>query len=213
MREITPNNENNVEGNNKKQRKPLTKQNKVGIVAIVVVLVLVVSFAIFLPFYLKENEESRKNYADRKIEITAFGEVIGTFTLEQLLALDGVEEVEFESMFDPSGNIPVKKTYTGIELKKVCQALGIVLGDARSVTLVSSDGERIYQVSSVLKNNNVFIAYKVNGKPFHEGIDGSGYKRDTEEGGPYVVIDVEKESNSGNGSQYRCKLFTGVIID
>lgn len=184
------------------------KLSKPTIIAIAVFLALAIAFAIFLPLYIKNNQENRQLYKEQKIRITAYGNDLGSYTIDQLLALDGVSQQDFTSVYDTSASDPVQKTYTGIELKKVFAALDIRIAEARSITFKASDGAvKLYTPQDITKANNVFIAYKVNGKPFTNGIDGLGHTRDTEDGGPFVVIRV-----SDTYSTNRCKLLTEVII-
>ncbi|MDD3946656.1 MAG: hypothetical protein PHI19_02340 [Clostridia bacterium] len=186
----------------------IKKLSKQALAAIIILSVLAIAFAIFLPFYLKSNEENRRLYAEEKIKFSAFGEELGSYTLEELLALEGVQEAEFTDYYDTSISEPVEKTYTGIELGSVLTALGVDMREMRTATFKASDGAvKIYTYQEIRQENNVYIAYKVNGKPFERGIDGLGYTRDTEDGGPFVVIKV-----SDTFSNNRCKLLTEVII-
>lgn len=187
-------------------KKNLSKQ---AIMAIAIVGALVVAFAVFLPLYLKNNEENRELYKEQKIKITAFGEELGSFTIEELLALEGVAEEEFTAIYDTSVSDPVEKAYSGIEVKKILLALGVELYDIEIATFKGSDGlTKIYEGRDIRKDGEIFIAYKVNGQPFTEGIDRKGYTRDTEDGGPFVSIKA-----SDAYSQNRCKLLTEVNIE
>jgi flagellar basal body-associated protein FliL len=64
--------------------------SKPVIIAIIIVAALIVGFAIFLPLYLKANAPQRELYAQEKIRLIAYGEEIGSYNLEELLALEGV---------------------------------------------------------------------------------------------------------------------------
>lgn len=186
----------------------IKKLSKPALIAIIVLCVLAAAFAVFLPLYLKQNEDNRELYKEEKIRFVAFGKDLGSYTIEELIALEGVEEKDFVDVYDTSSSEAVEKTYTGLELKKILSALGVNLYDARTVTFKASDGAvKLYTPQDVLTADNVFIAYKVNGKPFTSGIDGLGHSRETEDGGPYVVIRV-----SDTFSTNRCKLLTEVEI-
>jgi|BioPla2DNA2_1021312.scaffolds.fasta_scaffold02049_5 hypothetical protein len=179
-----------------------------AIAGIVIVCALVVAFSIFLPFYLKSNEPNRELYKNEQIKITANGEEIGVYKIDDLLALEGVEEVEFNAIYDTSSSEPVEKTYTGIELKKVLSALGVDLSVARTIVFKASDGaNKAYAAEDIVNPNNVFIAYKVNGRAFNEGIKAAAFNDEAEDGGPFVVIKV-----SDTYSQNRCKLLTEVSV-
>jgi hypothetical protein len=186
----------------------LKRLNKTSLAAIIVFCVLAASFAVFLPIYLKYNESNRALYEDQKIRFVAYGEELGSFTIGELAALADVQEKDFVNIYDTSNSDPVEKTYTGLELKAVLHALGVDLNNARTVILQASDGaEKVYSPEDVRRDDNVFIAYKVNGKPFTKGIDGLGHTRETEDGGPFVVIKVSDVFSSS-----RCKLLTGVVV-
>lgn len=185
------------------------KLSKVNIIAIVIVCVLTVAFAIFLPLYLKHNKANRKLYKEEKIKFTAFNKEIGAFTLEDLLALPEVKEIEFKAMYDTSSSDGVEKTYVGVELKAVLKALKIDLTYARHVSFFGGDGiNKIYSVDDVLKDDNVYIAFKVEGVPFNVGIDALAYTKKAEDGGPFVVI-----RKADRFSQHRCKLLTEVKVE
>lgn len=189
----------------KSSKKRLSKQ---GVAAIVIVSVLAIAFSVFLPLYIKNNKANKELYEKQQIKITAYGEEIGVFTLNELLELGGVDEVEFSATYDTSNSEPVQKTYTGVELKTVLAALNIDLTYAHNVTFKASDGaNKLYSPADVTADNNVFIAYKVNGNIFNKGIRSAAFKDKAEDGGPFVVIRV-----SDVFSQNRCKLLTEVVI-
>lgn len=189
--------------------KPKKKLQPPAIAAIAIVCILVLAFSIFLPIYLKHNRADRELYKNEQIKITAYGEELGVFTITRLLELEGVEEVDFTATYDTSNSEPMQKTYTGIELKKVLIALNVDMSLARNVVFFASDGaSKIYSPEQVLADDNVFIAYKVDGKPFNNGIKAMAYKDSAEDGGPFVVIRV-----SDAFSNNRCKLLTGVTVE
>lgn len=184
------------------------KLSKPVIAAIVIVSVLVVAFSVFLPLYLKNNSENRKLYKEHKIKITAYGKEIGAYSLNDFLALSGVAERDFEATYDTSNSDAVRKTYTGIEVKKILLALNVDMASARAITFNGSDGmSKLYTPDDVIANDNVFIAYKVNGKPFNKGIKTQAYKEAEEDGGPFVIIKV-----SDTFSQHRCKLLVEIEV-
>ncbi len=198
----------NYTDNGKNRTAVKKKLSAPAIAAIVIVCVLVVAFSIFLPLYLKANEPNRELYLNEQIKITAYGEEIGVYKISDLLALEGVEEIEFSAIYDTSNSEPVQKTYTGIELKKVLTALGIDMSVARNVVFKASDGaNKIYSPEDILDADNVYIAYKVEGKAFNEGIIATAFNDEAEDGGPFVVIKVADAV-----SQNRCKLLTEVSV-
>lgn len=184
------------------------KLNTLTIISIIIVGLLAIAFAIFLPIYLKNIEPQQTLYENSEIKIVAFGEEIGIYTLEEMLEISGVEEKTFKAVYDTSSSDPVEKNYTGIELKNVLSGLGIDLASARMITLKASDGmNKVYSQQDVVKSNNVYIAYKAEGLEFNPGIDPLAYTKMNEDGGPFVVIKVEDPY-----SQNRCKLLVEIVI-
>lgn len=186
----------------------IKKLSKSAISAIIIIGVLAVAFSVFLPLYLKYNLPNQELYEESKIKIIAYGNEIGVYSLNELLAFEGVEAEDFTAAYDTSISDYQEKTYTGIEVKAVLLALNIDLENARSVNFKGSDGMvKIYSQQDIVNNNNVFIAYKVSGLDFNKGIDPLAYTKETEDGGPYVVIKV-----SGTYSQNRCKLMVELEV-
>jgi ATP sulfurylase len=184
-------------------KKKLSKQN---LIAIIIVAVFTVGFAILLPIYLKANEDERQIYSDQKIRIIAYGETIGEYTIEELIEYSPA--VEFDATYKPSGKDPIERTYTGIYMKDLLTAFGINLEDASSVLMTGSDGmQKVYTIADVNADGNVYISYLVNGKPFNSGIDAFAYTKPEEDGGPYVVIKAQDMF-----SQNRVKLLTTIEI-
>lgn len=180
--------------------------SKETIAVIVIVSVLVVAFAVFLPIFLRSGKDRRELYRENKIQLTIDGKDT-VYTIEEILALDGVEEEEFPAVYDTSISDRFERTYTGFELKKLLKAVGVSLAEIRRVRFMASDGcERIYKAEDVLKDGNVYVAYKVNGKPFNEGI--RELPDEQEDGGPLVVIRA-----SDQFSQDRCKLLVGITVE
>lgn len=189
--------------------KVVKKLSKPVIIAIIILSVIVVSFAVFLPLYLKNNQEARVLYENSEISIKAYGEEIGVYKIGELLALEGVDEIDFVAIYDTSTSDPEEKTYTGIELKVLLSALGISLENARTITLKASDGvNKLYRQQDVVKSNNVYIAFKVEGQYFNTGIDPLASTKIEEDGGPFVVIKV-----SDAFSQSRCKMLVEIVVD
>lgn len=189
--------------------KTVKKLGRPAIIAIVIISLLLVSFAIFLPIYLKNNQDARLLYEKSEIKIIAYGEEIGIYTMEKILEVEGVNVEDFVAIYDTSTSDPEEKTYTGIELKVLLSALGISLENARTITLKASDGvNKLYSQQDVVKSNNVYIAFKVEGQYFNAGIDPLASTKAEEDGGPFVVIKV-----SDAYSQSRCKMLVEIVVD
>ncbi|MDD4121072.1 MAG: hypothetical protein PHG90_05785, partial [Clostridia bacterium] len=75
------------------------KLNTPTIISIIIVGLLAIAFAIFLPIYLKNIEPQQTLYENSEIKIVAFGEEIGVYTLEEMLEISGVEEKTFKAVY------------------------------------------------------------------------------------------------------------------
>ncbi|MFA6866367.1 MAG: hypothetical protein WCR54_02500 [Clostridia bacterium] len=189
--------------NNKVTKKKLSKTT---IIAIVIVAVLVVAFAIFLPLYISHNKDNQALYHDQKIAFYDGDTLLGEYDYDHLCTLATYEE--FNAIYDTSTTDAQHKTYSGVELINILEAMKIDLEGKTCVRFSASDGaSNVYSIDDLRKENNVFIADKVNGKSFVQGIDPTLNKAKYEDGGPYVVIRA-----SDRFSQYRIKLLVKVEV-
>lgn len=181
-------------------------KNKNALIALIIVVVLVILFGVVLFFFLRENKGNREQYEKREIAITIEGQKT-SYTFEDLSNLSA--PVEFDAVYKPSNKQPIDKSYTGIELRDLLEKLGVDIEAIKQVTFVAKDGfEKVYRAEDVRKEGNVYIANKVNGKPFNEGIDPLAYNKEQEDGGPFVVIKAEDKF-----SQNRVKMLVEIIVE
>lgn len=179
-----------------------TLQNKKVLIAIIILAVLLIAFAILLPIYLKANEGDRYVYEQQKVRILKGDVQIGEYTLEKMLEFSPA--VEFQAVFKPNNALPVNKTYTGIYLKDLLVALEINIFEIKGVQFKAMDGvQKLYTPSEILEANNVYLAFKVDGELIKEGIG----KPAEDNGGPFVIIKAKD-----NVSQHRVKLLTEIRI-
>lgn len=177
-------------------------RNKKALIATIIIALLLIAFAILLPIYLKSNEENREIYEEQKIRILNNDVLVGEYTLEEIMELSPA--VEFQAIFKPNNALPIEKTYTGIYLKDLLVALDIDLVLTNSVQFKAMDGvQKIYTANDVLEENNVYIAFKVEGQLIKEGIG----KVSGDDGGPFVVIKAKDTV-----SKDRVKLLTEINI-
>lgn len=168
---------------------------KSTLIAVIIILVTAIAFAVALPLYLKSKEGLTENYIAEKIVFKNNGVSVGEYTVYELL--EKCPSREFSAIYKPSGMSAKTNVYTGIPLKELLAALGISLSGKTGVRFTAFDGRQIfYSVGDVVQENNVYIAFKVNGKNFKRGIDTLNYKN-AEDGGPFVVIKA-KDSISQN---------------
>lgn len=181
------------------------KKNKK--IAIIIIAVLIVVFIIALVVFINSNQENVDLYNSEKIKITYGEELLGEYTLQELLDISS--GVEFEAIYKPSGKQPIEREYTGIYIKDLFEKIDINLEEIQRVKFRAMDGYmQIYNVNTILEEDNVYIAYLVNGEPFNTGINSLAYYEPQEDGGPFVIIRAQDDT-----SQYRVKLVTEIIIE
>lgn len=184
----------------------MKKIKKNTLIAIITITILTAAFIAALIVFLDYNKENRQIYEEQKISVSVNGQEKGVFTFEELERLCAAEN--FKAVYKPSDMPPLEKVYTGIEVKGLLIALGVDLSAVSGVVFKASDGlQKVYAISDIMADKNVFIANKVNGKPFNKGVKIDAYKLDAEDGGPYVVIKA-----SDLVSQNRVKLLTAIEV-
>ncbi|MGI6701916.1 MAG: hypothetical protein ACOX3U_05615 [Christensenellales bacterium] len=183
-----------------------TPINKKTIIAISVFALLTIAFIVLLILFINNNEQNRDIYENEIIRIKAGESVIGEYNLNELL--EYCPAVEFNAVYKPSGRTPIQRTYTGIYLKDLLANMGIDLSLYETAQFTASDGMvKMYQISDITAEDNVFIAYLVQGKPFNKGIDALAYNKPEEDGGPFVVIKA-----LDSVSQNRVKMLVEIAL-
>jgi hypothetical protein len=184
-------------------KKKLKKTTKI---ALIIVIIITVAFGVLLGIYLNQNKENIEIYEEEKIRILENDILLGEYSFSELTAYS--EEVDFDAIYKPSGKVALEKTYSGIYLKDLFVNLDIDLTDKTAVYFTASDGlQKVYAIADILEEGNVYIADKVEGEYFNDGIDALAYSKPQEDGGPYVVIKAKDEV-----SQDRVKLLVEINI-
>ncbi|MBN2072572.1 MAG: molybdopterin-dependent oxidoreductase, partial [Actinobacteria bacterium] len=159
------------------------KKNIIIIIPVVVALLLIAGIMAFLnsgsSWMQKESGE------DQQIIIRLRGKEVAVAGLEDIRKAG---EIEFTTKLDTSETDPEQHYYTGVPLISVLTSLGIDAGSASTVTVKAIDGYTVaFDISEVLDEDNIYIAYRVDGKQM--GSKGEGGS------GPYQVI-VRKDTYS-----------------
>ena len=165
---------------------------------IVVVLLSLLLLIAVISFQLERSDlaDIKERLASAQIEID-FDDKAVMMTMSELQLL-GTED--FEAVLDTATTKATTKKYTGIELKKVLEHLGIDLSQKKAILLKAADGYSVvYGMDEVLKEKNIYIAFMEEGK----------YLDTREKGGrgPYESIIV-----SDAFSNRRCKWLIGIEV-
>lgn len=110
---------------------------KEKIIAGCILSFLIILFGVLLVLQLKENKKNKELYETSKIKIIITGEE-HEYTFEELSSLS--QPVEFNAVYKPSNKNPITKTYTGIELRLVLEALGCDMDSIGQVVFTAQDG-------------------------------------------------------------------------
>lgn len=171
------------------------KLKKSTLIAVIIIVLLAVAFSVMLPLYLNSKKDLEQSYLEEKIIIQNGEETVGEYTIYELIDL--CSETEFQAVYKPSGMTAETNSYKGVLIKDILTALNINLAGKTGLRCTAFDGvQKVYSISDVIDEDNLYIAYKVNGKLFKTGINAITYK-DSEDGGPYVIIKA-KDSVSQN---------------
>ncbi|MCL2630032.1 MAG: hypothetical protein FWD49_00745 [Firmicutes bacterium] len=163
-------------------KKPISKN---AIIAIVLIFVLAVAFGVGLYLILDFNKEFKELYESEKIRIIS-KDFVKDFSFDELKEL--ATPKTFTATYKPNQRLPITREYTGFCLLDIFSALDIELSKSKGVSFMPSDGrETVYNINDILTPNNVFIAFKWDGKAFPKGNAGISPYPD-ENGGPFVVI-------------------------
>lgn len=114
--------------------------------------------------------------------------------------LSSLEEKEFTAVLDTSSTDPTRHNYTGLALYKLLEDLNIDTNNIRQVVVRGVDGYTVALTpSEVMDKDNIYIAYKQDGKPLKtKGKGGVG---------PYQVV-IRKDQFS----QRWCKFLVEIEV-
>lgn len=180
-------------------------KKKSTIIAIIILVVAAIAFGVMVGLMLTNKEKA----VEGKI-IIKIGESETEYDYSALMERVG-GEVDFQAVYKRNGKVPVKKTYSGIELKAVFAGLNIDTQNAVGIRFTASDGlENMYPMEDVLMDGNVYIARLVEGIPFEKGILANGADLKTEDGGEFVVI---KALDNVSQNRVRCMIKLEVCFE
>ena len=162
--------------------------NKKTVFVIVAVLIVIVgTFAYLNSDYIKGkkgmhiNAEVIVKEGDKEILLT-FGEI------------KKLGEEEFKANLKTSGNPAVEHNYTGVPLKNVIKEINTEIENKTKVIARAVDGfTSAYNIDEVLEDNNMYLAYMIDGEPLKSREDGGS--------GPYQII-IRKDQFSQRWAKY-----------
>lgn len=149
--------------------------NKRTVIIMILVLALVVGiFAFINKDMVKDKEEIHEN---AEILISDSGkEVKLTFR-----DIKDLREKDFVANLKSSGKPAKEHKYTGVPLKSLFERADIDIKDNNQLSVKAIDGYTVaLGVDEVLENDNIYLAYKIDGKPLGNKEDGGS--------GPYQII-------------------------
>ena len=160
---------------------------KTVFITVIALIIIVGIFAHLNGDYIKNkrgihvNAEIIIKEGDREILLT-FGEV------------KELGEEEFKANLKTSGNPAVEHSYTGVPLKNVIKRVNADIEDKTQVIARSVDGfTSAYNIDEVLEDNNMYLAYMMDGEPLKSREDGGS--------GPYQII-IRKDQFSQRWGKY-----------
>lgn len=164
----------------------------------VAVVILILVFIVGVTAYLNvDNLKAKDTMQEKELIVIKSGEESATLDKE---SINGLGEVEFSANLKSDGKLAEKHTYTGVLLKKVLDANNIDLSNKEVLIVKGIDGYTVaIGVDEVMEENNVYIAYGMDGKPLGKKEDGGR--------GPYEVI-IRKDPFS----QRWCKFLSEIEV-
>lgn len=131
------------------------------------------------------------------------GVIIKEEDLEIVLGYENIKalgEVDFSAILDTSDTDPEEHIYTGVPLKNIIEEADFSLNDKSQVVVKGIDGYTVaLSIEEVLDEENVYLAYAVNGKALKPKSQGGS--------GPYQLI-VRKDQFS----QRWCKFVVEIEV-
>ena len=156
-------------------------------VVIAILIVIVGIFAYLNSGYIKDKKEMHIN-----AEI-----IVKEGDKEILLTFNEIRELgeeEFKANLKSSGNPAEEHSYTGVPLKNVIKKVNTDVEDKAQVIVRAVDGfTSAYNMSEVLEDNNMYLAYMMDDELLKGQEDGGD--------GPYQII-VRKDQFSQRWAKY-----------
>lgn len=169
--------------------------NKRTVIIMILVLALIVGvFAFINKGMAKDKEEIHEN---AEILISGSGKEV-KLTFKDIKELG---EKDFVANLKSSGKPTKEHKYTGVLLKNLFKKAGIDIKDKNQLSVKAIDGYTVaLDIDEVLENDNIYLAYKIDGKPLGNKEDGGS--------GPYQII-IRKDQFS----QRWCKHVVEIEIN
>lgn len=149
--------------------------NRTVVISLVVLVAVVGAFA-----YLNagDREDRLLSQRESRIFIAVDGDRIETVDFDTIREL---EEHRFTATLRSSDGSVRDHTYAGVLVKDLLEHYEMALADARQVVATAADGYAVaLTVEEVLEDDNVYIAYMIDGEPMASREDGGS--------GPYQLI-------------------------
>ena len=174
----------------------MKKIKKSTLIIIICVAVLAAAVAVFA--ILNAANISAKKELEMNAEyIIKYGDIQERVTMQDMLDLN---PVEFKATMDTSTTDPASVTFTGVELKDICEYYGIDISTASVFEVRALDGySSALTLDEVLADDNVYICLLMDGEVLEPKSQG-GY-------GPYMMV-----INSSQFSQRWCKFVQEIEI-
>ncbi len=171
---------------------------KTNLIAAGIVIVLAILMGVALLLNQEGMLANKTTFENVELNVTVDGEVVGTLTYDELIALGGVE---YEAIYDTSKTDPVMESYKGVELKKVFEHFNVDLQGKSAVTATAVDNFAMaYSVDEVMTDDSLYVTYERNGETILGAED--------DDGGPLMVI-VKNDQFSNR----RCKWLISVGVE
>jgi hypothetical protein len=174
----------------------MKKKNLIIVITVLAVLIAVVATAAFLNAGNIRQKREQENEA--YIVIKKRGEKLAEIDMDSLKLIG---EVDFMADLDTSETGPVSHKYTGVPLIRVLDWVGMETSDEEVVIARALDGYTVaFNISEVKDKDNIYIAYKIDGKYMAAGSQGGS--------GPFQII-VRKDPYS----QRWCKFVMEIELE
>ena len=160
----------------------------------IVTLSMAVLFIAATCLWLLNNGGINREGGGAIITFTDGGEVISEVDFDYL---GGLESDTFEAVIRSSGNKPEDALYTGVLLTELLNDQGIDIEGKSSVIVKGLDGYMTKLTLPELEKKEVYLTYKMNGKPLKPRDDG-GY-------GPFQLV-IPGDPFSQRWCKYVCEV-------
>jgi len=166
---------------------------------IVLFIILGLAVIVGISAYLNRGNIKAKNESQESATIS-FKSNGSEAAKKDMNFIKSLDKSSFSANLKANGKQAVKHTYTGVPLKKVFEALKISLDGKSQVIVTAADGyASVLTVNEVNEDDNVYLAYEIDGKPLGTKKDGGS--------GPFEII-IRKDAFS----QRWCKFVSEVEL-